>query len=81
MKLSKVKFLEDSQNQELSKEEQKLLLGGYCGGSICFWISQTGSYMCTSSPDEAYRKAESRTWACNTQEAYDHCSKLLTDSK
>ena len=75
MKLSKVKFLDASVGYELSKEEQKKILGGYSGSSCCFYKDENGKYQCTTNPDEAYNGAGStRTWACNNQEAYDLCS-------
>ena len=72
MKLSKVKFLDASKGYELTKEEQKLILGGYNGSSCCFYVVGS-NYFCTSSSHYASEHSEG-TWACNTQEVKKHCS-------
>ncbi|UVQ46642.1 hypothetical protein NXY11_26605 [Parabacteroides faecis] len=43
MKLEKVNFLDASESQELTKEEQKLIFGGYSGDECCWWKSGTDS--------------------------------------
>ena len=79
MKLDKVKFLDFTEAQELSKGEQKLIWGGYSGSDCCFYVGSKGVYGCTSSAhtaeDKAGQASDSRygTWACNTKEAKDFC--------
>ncbi len=80
MKLSKVKFLDASNAKELSKDEQKLILGGYSGSSCCFYVEKDDSgnthYQCASSPSEAEGNAGGNygTWACGTDEAKTLCN-------
>lgn len=75
MKLSKVKFLDASDVKELSKDEQKLILGGYSGSTCCFYVDDDNSYQCASSPGEAEGSAGGNygTWACGTEEAKSRC--------
>lgn len=81
MKLSKVKFLDASNVQELSKEEQKLIWGGYAGSSCCFYVNN-GVYECTTNPDTAYEKAgRTGTWACNTTEAKATCASRISSCR
>lgn len=37
MKLARVKFLDASESQKLTKDEQKMILGGYSGNECCWW--------------------------------------------
>ena len=71
MKLSKVKFLDASNAQELSKEEQKLIWGGYSGPSCCRWESPYDA-RCTTDPNTAYFMGTSH-WECNTQKVWEIC--------
>ncbi len=75
MKLSKVKFLDASSAKELSKDEQKLILGGYSDSSCCFYVDNYNNYQCASSPSEAEGSAGGKygTWAYNTDEAKRRC--------
>lgn len=74
MKLSKIKFLDASNGQELTKEEQKMILGGYAS-NCCFYVDKGGSYHCTSSAGSAEDNATGKygTWACGTEEAKNRC--------
>lgn len=72
MKVSKVKFLEASEDKVLTKEEQKLILGGYDYNSCCFYVVG-GNYYCSPESTYAYEHSEG-TWACNTEEAKSLCN-------
>ena len=75
MKLEKVKFVDFTEAQELSKGEQKLIWGGYSGSDCCFYSLGDYSYACTTSPSNAEDRAlgKYKTWACNTYEAHKMC--------
>ena len=82
MKLEKVKFVDFTEAQELSKGEQKLIWGGYSGSDCCFYVGSKGVYGCTPSATIAEDKAGSSgstysTWACNTDEAKKYCAEKL----
>ena len=76
MKLSTVKFQNVCKTQELSKDAQKQILGGYNGSSCCFYVDNSHQYHCTNSPNQAYSNAGGSygTWACETEEAHQRCA-------
>ena len=76
MKLDKVKFLDFTEAQELSKGEQKMILGGYNGSNCCIFVDDNGRYHCTNSSNYAYEHGAGKygTWACNTYEAHRKCA-------
>ena len=71
MKLSKVKFLDASNAQELSKEEQKLIWGGGSKRYCCWWKSPY-DYGCQKDPYAAYFMGTYH-WECNTPYTMRKC--------
>ena len=74
MKLSKVKFLDASNAQELSKEEQKLIWGGNSQRrmSYCCWWESPSDNGCTGDPGTAEFMGTTH-WECNTAYASKNC--------
>lgn len=74
-----VKFLDASNVQELTKGEQKLILGGF-SSDCCFYVTgppdgSDDTYNCTNNSAWAEQHASGRyhTWACGTDEASSRC--------
>ena len=76
MKLSKVKFLDASNAQELSKEEQKLIWGGNNGRYCCWWESQY-DYGCITNPYTAYFMGTYH-WECRSDLNLFHSLKTVS---
>ena len=70
MKLNRVDFLDDSECLKLTKEEQKVILGGYNGRECCWWESKTDSG-CSDAAGAAHMGTYH--WECNTSYAKDKC--------
>lgn len=77
MKLSKVKFQDIPKNQELTKEEQKLIFGGYSGSYFCFYEKSIGNASnpgCTNNRTEAYSSVvQGGYWCCDCSAAQSFC--------
>ena len=74
MKLDKVRFLNDSGCHELTKEEQKMILGGYDGKECCWWESLTNGEKDGGCLDAAGASfMGTYHWECNTSYASRKC--------
>lgn len=74
MKLSKVNFLNASANQELTKDEQKLIFGGYSGSYLCYYEGEGSQYGCTNNRTEAYSSVVlGGFWCCDCDAAKQKC--------
>lgn len=72
MKLARVKFLDASESQILTKDEQKMILGGYSGSECCWWKS--GTDRGCSNAAGAYHMGGHYHWECNTSYAKKKCN-------
>lgn len=73
MKLSKVKFLDASNGQVLTKEEQKVIWGGSTNMSYCCYWESPFDHGCTGTPSTAEFMG-TKHWECNTPYARKHCN-------
>ncbi len=72
MKLSKVKFLDASNNHILSKDEQKVIFGGNTKMSYCCYWESSFDNGCTGTPLHAEFMG-TKHWECNTPYARRIC--------